>query len=171
MSPTFPRLNTTDGVFTNAIFSRYFSLKARICTDRPNLRFSQFGRSASFTAIRGAVFGAIQLVVAGRIPAKIANVVIPRIAVIVATLHALRARASKRSQHQSVRLKNFKFVVSPQTQERAVFNFVFSKHFNFSGLCGANTTMIGHFVKPFITSNIKPRFHVSPHMPLMGNIL
>jgi hypothetical protein len=170
MSPALPRLNTTNGVFTNAIFSRYFSLKARICADRPNLCLGQFGRSAAFTTIRSAVFGAIQLIVARRIPTKIANVVIPRIAVIVATLHALWSGANKCGQHQRMRLKNFKFVVFPQSQKRAIIKFVFCKNFNSFGFCGTHSAIVRNFVKTFISFNIKPNFHGSPFMLHMGNI-
>lgn len=170
MSPTLPRLNTTDGVLPNTVFSRYFSLKAGICANCPHLRFGQFGRSAAFATIGRSVLDTIQLVVACRVPTQIFKPIVKWVAVVMTAFHSLRARANKRGQNKRVWLKNLKFIVFPQSQKRAVVKFIGSKHFNFPSFCGANAPMIGHFVKPFVTFNGKPSFHVSPHIGHTGNI-
>jgi hypothetical protein len=168
MRPSFVRFNAANGVFTNAIFSRYFSLKSRICFDGSHLSLCQFGSGASFSAIGSSMLDAIKLVVARSIPAQILKAVVKRVAIVMARFHALRARTNKSLQNGFVRVNDAKFVVIPEANNRTLFAFVMGKLFYVPSLNASNATGIRHFVCRFVPNYRLPRFHSSSHLSPMG---
>jgi hypothetical protein len=168
MRPSFARFNATNGILTNAIFSRYFSLKSRIYFDGSHLSFCQFGGGASFSAIGSSMLDTIKLVAARSIPAQILKAVVKWVAIVMARFHALRARTNKSLQNGFVWINDAKFVVIPKANNRAPFALVIGKLFDMSSLNASNATSIRHFVCRFVSNYRLPRFHFASHLSLMG---
>lgn len=170
MSPSFARFNATNGVLKNAIFSGNNPLKSRVCKDGADLRLGQFGRSASFASVRRSMFGAIQLVIARCIPAQIAQMVVPRVSIIVAPFHSLWPQSNKSLKNRFVRVNSANLVIFPKPHKWAAFLFVMRKFFQFACLCGAYLPMIRNLVKAFITNDTFPNFHINPRALDIGMI-
>ena len=168
MRPSFAGLNATNGVFANAIFSRYFSLKSRICFDDSHLSFRQFGCGASFSAIGSAMLDAIKLVVARSIPAQVLKAIVKRVAIVMTRFHALRAHTNESLQNGFVRINDAKFVVIPKANKRTSFRSIMGKLFDMPSLNVSNATGIRHFVCRFVSDYRFPRFHFASHLSLMG---
>ncbi len=168
VAPSLPRFDAADGVFSDTIFRSNFALKPRIGANSQYLRLGQFRRSASLSAIGGAMFNAIQLIVARCVPTQIFKAIIKGIAIVVASLHAWWPRADKSLKHRFVRINDAKFVVSPQPDKRATFLPIMRVRLNFAGTHIANTPSIRNLVHPFVTNNVFPRFHTSSHLSYMG---
>ena len=168
MRPSFAGLNATNGVFANAIFSRYFPLKSRVCFNGPRLSFRQFGRGTSFSAIGSAMLDAIKLIVARSIPTQVFEAIVKRIAIVMTRFHALWTHTNESLQNGFVRINNAKFVVTPKTNKRASFRSIMRKLFDMPSLNVSNATGIRHFVCRFVSDYRLPRFHSSSHSSLMG---
>ncbi len=168
VTPSFPRLDAADGVFSDTIFRSNFALKPRIGANNQHLRFGQLGRSALLSAIGGAMFNAIQLIVARCVPAQIFKAIIKGIAIVVASLHAWRPWADKSLKHRLMRINDAKFVFSPQSDKRAAFLPIMRVRLNFARTRIANTPSIRNLIQPFVTNNVFPRFHTSSHLAHMG---
>ena len=168
MRPPFTRFDSADSVLANTIIGCNFALKPRIGANGAHLRFGQFGRRASLSSIGSAVFNAIKLVVSGRVPTKIAQMVIPRISVVMAALHAFRPWANKSGQNQCVWLKNLNFVVFPQPNKRAIFLFIKRVSFFAPRSNGSQSPSVRDLINTFVPNNSFPSFHVFPRRLHMG---
>lgn len=163
MSPSFAGLNSADGVGQHAIVRRDVFLQSCVGPYGRNLFFSELGRSTPFPAVASAVFSAVSLVRCCGVPTQIGNVIIKRIAVIVAALQPLRSGANESCQNKSVRLKNFNFVVTPKADKRAVKFLVCGKFFNLASFQSAQSAMVRNLVKVFIPDNWQPAFHTAQY--------
>ena len=168
MCPTLPTLDPADGAITNAVVSSNQPLQPRVFADRINLGLRQFVCAAPLSAIGRAVQNLVCMVVFAGIPTKIADVVIRRIAVIVATLHAIWARADERRQNQSVWAANLDLVPTPKTKERAGVARAYRGLFDPIGYCVSHSAMIRDFVKTFVPDDCFPVFHNRNHTILCG---
>ena len=168
VAPSLPRFDATNGVFPNTILRSNFALKPRIGTNSQYLRLGQFRRSASLSAIRGAMFNAIQLIVARGVPTQIFKAVIPRVTVVMTALHSLRARANKSRQHQRVWAHNFLFAIFPQIHKWPRVIDVFGICLNSPSFNGTYAAMIRNLVQPLKSNNGFPVFHKNPLGMTMG---
>lgn len=162
--PTFSTFDPAYSAFPNAVISGNQALKPRVCADGSHLFQRQLCGGAAFSAIGSAVQNAVCLIGSGSVPPKVRNVIVPRVAVIMAALHALGSWANKSLQNKRVWPYNFNLVVSPQSKKRAGVRYVAGNRLDFTGFHGANATMIRNLVKTFKTYDGKPIFHV----PTMG---
>lgn len=166
--PSLPRFNATNGVLFDAIFRSNFALKPRIGANSQHLCLGQLGRSASLSAIGGAVLDAIQLIIARRVPTQVFKPIVKRIAVVVASLHARWAWANKSLKHRFVRVNNANFVATPKPDKRSAFLSVMRVRFNFASTHISNSPSIRNFVQPLITNYRFPSFHTASHASHMG---
>jgi len=168
MTPSFSRFDSAYGVLLNAIIGGNFTLQSGIRKDGVDLRCGQFSRSASFATVGGAMFNAIKLIIARRIPSQVCKAVVPRITVVMATLHAFWSWANKRRQNQSMWPHNFLLVSFPKIHKRTQIVNVLCVSLNLVGFNRSHTTVIRNFVHTFKTDNRFPIFHANPLNMTMG---
>ena len=169
MAPAHTIFNPADLALTDAVFNSDDALKARVGADGQNLFARQLGRSAPLPTIARPVFDSVGLVALCRIPAKIADMVIPRVSIIVTALKSAWATPDKGFQHQRVRLNNFELVAAPKAQKWAPIIFVRGGELDPPRLNSANTPTIGNLVEVFEAKYGKPVFHIKAHTAHMGN--
>ena len=170
MTPSLARLDAADCAIADSVFGGDDLLLARVGTDGKNLRLGKFCRRATLPAIASAVLDAVKLIVSGRIPSQVFKSVVPRIAVVVAAFHPLRARANKGSQHKRMRLENLDAVVSPKADKWAVLLLIERVNLFAARARVSQPTAIRHLVKTFVPNNRFPVFHDFPHMWNTGSI-
>lgn len=168
MRPQLPTLDPADGAITNAVVSRNQPLQPRVFADRINLGLCQFVCTASFATVSRAVQYLVGMVVLTGIPTKIADVIVPRVAVIVAALHAFWAWRNECSQDKGVGLEYLALVCDPQSKKRAAIYFVRALGLDFPSGCGPHSAMIRDFVKTFVPDDCFPVFHTRNHTTLCG---
>ncbi len=170
MAPSLARLDAADCAIADSVFGGDDLLLARVGADSKNLRLGKFCRRATLPAIASAVLDAVKLIVSGRIPSQVFKSVVPRIAVVVAAFHPLRARTNKGSHHKRMRLKNLDSVVSPKPDKWAIALLVKRVNLVKARARVPQPTAIRHLVKTFVPNNGLPVFHDSPHMWHTGSI-
>ena len=168
MRPTLPTLDPADGAITNAVVSRNQPLQPGVFADRINLGLCQFVCTAPFATVSRAVQYLVGMIVLAGVPTKIADVVIRRVAVIVAALHAVWTGANERSQNQSMRAANLDLVAAPKTEKRAGVTGAYRGLFDPTGYCVSHSAMIRDFVKTFVPDDCFPVFHTRNHTTLCG---
>lgn len=112
--PPNPGFDARYCALPHAIVRRDVLLHARIKSNGADLIERQLAAPAAFAAVRRAVNDFVGMIVDACIPAKIIQNVVRRVAVVVTAFHAVRARASKGKQYQSVDLRAFLLVIPPQ---------------------------------------------------------
>ena len=163
-------LDAANGVCSDTVFRSDFALKARIGADGAYLRFRQFGSGASFPAIRCAVLDAVKLIVSRCVPTKVCHLVVKRVAVVVASLHAFWSWPYKGFKHGFVRIDSLNLVVAPKPDKRPALLFVAGVNLQSSRSGVTDTPIARHLVQTFIPNNGKPSFHKIPHSLLTGII-
>ena len=139
--------------------------------NRMNLIFGEFAYWAVFATIVGAVFKLVLEVTRSRVIAKIFKSVIEWVAVIVATIHAIRSWANKCKQNKIMDIKTFALAPNVEINVLAINSincgakylarlfFVWRTIFSHDyAIKATNSAKIGNFVNAFIAGHGFPNF-------------
>ncbi|CAB4219447.1 hypothetical protein UFOVP1619_48 [uncultured Caudovirales phage] len=168
MTPTHPAFDPANMGLFDAIIGGNQDLKPAVGSDCNDLRLGQFGVPAPLASVRGAMRDPVRLVTLRRVPSQVADMVVLWISVVVASLHAIGARANKSFQHQGVRLANFLLAILPQSQKWPLIRIADCDGFYFVCLSVFYSSKIGHFINALVAYNIAPIFHRSNHIAVKG---
>ena len=105
MIPRFTPNNSTDAGLRNAVPGSNLAMTLPGLRERPNPEHVIVGElsvNRTHSNARSTVSALIQNVVFSRVPSKIRDVVVERIAVVMASIHAFRARSNKRFKYESM---------------------------------------------------------------------
>ena len=158
MTPTLARFDSRDNAIANSIVRSYFALKSRVCAYRKHLFSGELRSSAAFTSVRSAMDCAVHLVAGRGVPSQITNMVVRRVAIVVAAFVPLRRGAYKREKHQAMHFHQTAFSVFPQHYADAVQRFLSLGGDVFARPGRTNPPMVGHLIEPFVPNYWKPFF-------------
>ncbi len=166
MSPTNPSLYSAYDTLADAIIGRYVSLQSSVGTYFKDLRSGEFSCGAPLATVRRSMLNAIHLIGFWCIPSQVINVIISRIAIVMATLRSLRRFTLKCAKHGSADAVDFLLVVLPQLNKWAPIIFINGRCFQFAGLNGNDATDIRNLIERLESRNRPPHFYYHFHIPI-----
>src|SRR3990167_1745157 len=147
MTPTFTTFNSANGVFTNSMLNRYFSLQTVVLKNFQHYFFGKFRCRALFSTIGCSVFNSVSLIVGRSIPTKIINEVVQWIAIVMAAFHSSLRITLKSAENNSANPAKFIFILSPQKDRRAAIFFINGRLFNLSSFYCTDASLVRNFIQ------------------------
>lgn len=164
MTPSNTAFYSAYSAWHNSVFFRYFRLNAFVFYYLQNLFLCKFCGSAPFANIRCPVYKRIGSITGRRIPSQIGQLIVRRVAIIMATIESNRAFSDEGSQNNTANPKNGGFTVLPQKEKESSIFLVCCRFFHVTSFYIPYASSVGNFINRFIPDYRSPSFsHCGVH--------